>query len=85
MNRLINKKMDQSEALASTIVELNDKELEMVVGSGGGFPCPAHRDDDCDRDRHYDHDRGRCGCDDFGFSGHLRGGDLLSDLLDGLL
>ena len=85
MNRLINKKMGQSEALASTIVELNDKELEMVVGSGGGFPCPAHRDDDCERERHHDHDRGRGGCDSFGFSGHLCGGDLLSDLLGGLL
>ena len=85
MNRLINnKKMDQNEALSSAIVVLSDEELEQVVGgSGGGFPCPAHRDwhedeNDCDRERN----RRRCGRGDYGHFGILGNNDLVSDLLE---
>lgn len=58
MNRLINnEKMDQSEALASTVVELSDKDLEQVVGGCGAH---EHNWNECDFECG---ERRRCGND----------------------
>ena len=66
MNRLINnEKISQSEALASTIVELSDEEMEQVVGGWCEHKCHDWREDDCDR----------------GWRRHLCDSDLLEDLL----